>query len=206
MRRDKNVVYQFEYQQPVISFGQLKPINLEKEFGKPRVNYSGIDEAWYVGGSFGIARTGLRPVCIIPSMAEGVAFHHIAEACKTPWGTAMDEKFPLVIVQQQSGQGRGGAQSHAHYQAESTYMHVPGLKLVSPTTAYDSKGLIIAAIRTDDPVMYVMGGALRRVADEVPDEPYEVTIGKAAVRQKGNDITSSPGATGCWCAVPRLTS
>jgi pyruvate dehydrogenase E1 component beta subunit len=207
MKRDEDVIYWYEYQSPAVSFGQLKPINLQKEFGKPRVNYSGIDEAWYVGCSYGASRAGLRPICIIPSMAEAVGFHHIAEASKIPWGGAMDEKFPLVIVQQTTGQGIGGGQSHSDYECDSWYMHVPGLKTVVPATAYDAKGLMVASIRTDDPVMYIMGGALRRVADEVPDEAYEVTIGKAAVRQEGKDITivtSGHGVLACTPAVDKL--
>jgi pyruvate dehydrogenase E1 component beta subunit len=207
MRRDKNVIYQYEYQSPVASYGQLKPINLDKEFGKPRVNLTGIDELWYVGSSLGAARTGLRPVCIIPNMAEALGFHLLAEGAKIPWGTAMDDKLPCVIVQETTGQGVGGGQSHADYECDSWYMHIPGLKLVVPATAYDAKGLLISAIRTDDPVMYIFGGALRTVSDEVPDELYEVPIGKAAVRQKGTDltiVTSGHGVLACGPAVDTL--
>lgn len=206
MRRDENVIYQYEYQSPVASYGQLKPLNLQKEFGKPRVNYTGIDEAWYIGSSFGIARTGLRPVCIIPSMAEAVGFHHLAEASKIPWGSAMDDKLPIVVVQQTTGQGVGGGQSHSDYECDSWFMHIPGLKTVVPTTAYDAKGLIVASIRTDDPVMYIMGGALRTVSDDVPNELYEVTIGKAAVRQKGTDLTLVTSGHGVLASAPAVAT
>jgi pyruvate dehydrogenase E1 component beta subunit len=112
-----------------------------------------------------------------------------------------------VIVQQTTGQGVGGGQSHSDYECDSWYMHVPGLKTVVPTTAYDAKGLIIAGIRSDDPVMYIMGGALRSVRDDVPDEAYEVPIGKAVVRQEGKDITivtSGHGVLACIPAVKKL--
>lgn len=208
MLRDPNVIYWYEYQDPVASYGKLKPISLEKEFGRPRVNYSGISEAWYVGAAFGAARTGLRTVSIIPSMAEAIAFHHLAEIPKMHCGGAGDTIFPIVIVQQTSGQGVGGGSSHSDYECDAWYMHIPGLKVVVPATASDAKGLIISAIRSDDPVVYIMGGAMRRVRDEVPDEPYEVPIGKARIRQEGTDltlVTHGQGVMFCDKAVKNLT-
>jgi pyruvate dehydrogenase E1 component beta subunit len=86
-------------------------------------------------------------------------------------------------------------------------MHVPGLKVVVPATANDAKGLIISAIRSDDPVLYIMGGAMRRAKDEVPDELYEVPIGKARIRQEGTDltlVTHGQGVMICDKAVKNL--
>jgi pyruvate dehydrogenase E1 component beta subunit len=140
-------------------------------------------------------------------MADALAFHHVAEYPKIYCGSGGDETFPVVIVQEVPGQHVGGGQSHSDYECDSWFMHIPGLKTVVPTTAYDAKGLMISAIRSDDPVMYLLSGELRTVADEVPDEPYEVEIGKAAVRTKGKDITivtSGPGTLACGPAVEQL--
>jgi pyruvate/2-oxoglutarate/acetoin dehydrogenase E1 component len=208
MQRDPNVVYWYEYQDPVCTYGRLKPINLEKEFGRPRVNYSGIDENWYVAAAFGAARVGIRTVSILPNMAEAVAFHHLAEIPKMYCSGAADETFPIVIVQQTSDQGPGGGQTHSDYECDAWFMHVSGLKVVAPATAYDAKGLIISSIRTNDPVLYLMGGAMRLVSDEVPDEAYEVPIGKVNVRAEGKDITlvtHGQGVLECDKAVKKLT-
>jgi pyruvate dehydrogenase E1 component beta subunit len=207
MKRDENVVYWYEYQFPVEKFGTLPEINLEKEFGRPRVNLSGIDEVWYVAAAFGAARAGIRTISIIPSMADALAFHHLAEYPKIHSGGAGDEKFPVVIVQEVPQQGVGGGQSHSDYECDSWFMHIPGLKTVVPATAYDAKGLMISAIRSDDPVVFLKSGDVGGVIDEVPDKPYEVTIGKAAVRTEGNDITivtSGPGNLVCAPAVEAL--
>jgi pyruvate dehydrogenase E1 component beta subunit len=208
MKRDENVIYWYENQSPVATFGRLPIINLDSEFGRPRVNMSGIDEMWYVAAAFGASRAGLRTISIIPSMADALAFHHLAEYPKIYCGSGGDEAFPIVIVQQVPAQVVGGGQSHSDYECDSWYMHVPCLKTVVPSTAYDAKGLMVSAIRSDDPVIYLMSGDLRATADDVPDEPYEVPIGKAAVRKEGKDITivtSGPGAAVCGPAVEQLT-
>ncbi len=207
MRKDKSVIYLYEYQSPVATYGTLPTINLQQEFGKPRVNYSAIDEDWYVGCSLGATRAGLRPICIIPSMAETVAFHIINEGAKLHYGGGADETTPCVIVQETSPQGVGGGESHADYDCDSFYMHCTNLITVCPATAYDAKGLMVSAIRSDNMVMYIKGGALRMVADEVPNDLYEVPIGKAAVRVEGKDITivtSGHGVFATNAAVERL--
>jgi len=122
-------------------------------------------------------------------MAESIAFNKIAEIPKMYCASAGDVRFPLVIVQQMTGQDVGGGQTHSDYDCDGWFMHVPGLKVVEPSTAYDSKGLIISSIRSDDPVAFLMGGSLRLVADEVPDEAYEVPIGKANIKREGKDIS-----------------
>jgi pyruvate/2-oxoglutarate/acetoin dehydrogenase E1 component len=209
MKRDPNVIYWYEYQDPAGTYGRLQPINLELEFGKPRVNHSGIDEAWYVAAAFGAARVGMRTVSIIPNMAEAIPFHILAELPKMYCAGAGNDTFPIVIVQQTSNQDVGGGQTHADYECDAWYMHVAGLKVVAPATAYDAKGLIISSIRSNDPVVYLMGGSMRLVADEVPDEPYEVPIGKANIRAEGTDltlVTHGQGVIECDKAVKTLNT
>ena len=207
MRRDSSVILFYEYQSPVATYGTLKPINLDVEFGKPRVNYSGIDESWYRGVAIGATRAGCRPITVIPSMAETVAFHTVNEGAKLHCGGGADEITPCVIVQETSAQGVGGGQSHSDYDCDSFYMHCTNLITLNPATAYDAKGLMIAAIRDDNMVVYIKGGNTRMIADEVPDDPYTVPIGKAAIRTEGKDITivsSGHGVATCTPAVAAL--
>jgi pyruvate dehydrogenase E1 component beta subunit len=85
---------------------------------------------------------------------------------------------------------RGGEQAAQHSQAlHATFAHIPGLKVVMPSTPYDAKGLMIAAIKDPNPVIFIDDRWLHGVTDHVPDEMYEVEIGKAIVRRKGADLT-----------------
>ncbi len=208
MRRDKSVgPYLSESNAAGATYGQLPPINLQKEFGKPRVNYSAIDELWLRAAMIGASRAGLRPICSIPSMAETLGFHIVNEGAKLYKGGGMDEKTPCVIIQTTSGQGVGGGQSHSDYDCDSFYMHCSNLITVIPATAYDAKGLMVSAIRSDNMVVYITGGALGSVADEVPDELYTVPLGKAVIRTEGKDITivtSGHGVLAVNPAVDRL--
>ena len=207
MRRDKSVIYIYEYQTPVGTYGTQKPINLQNEFGKPRVNYSGIDEEFFVAVAIGATRAGCRPICIIPSMTETLCFGVINESAKLHVGAGGEEKIPCVIVQETSAQSMGGGQSHSDYDCDGFYMHCTNLVTLCPATAYDAKGLMISAIRSDDMVLYLKGGNTRTIADEVPDEAYTVPIGKAAVRSEGKDLTvvsSGHGVLTCLPALDRL--
>jgi pyruvate dehydrogenase E1 component beta subunit len=104
--------------------------------------------------------------------------------------------FPTVMVIDESGQGAGSAGQHSCYECDTWYAHLQGVKTVVPATAYDAKGLMHAAIRDPDPIVYIKPGSLGRLTEDVPNEDYEVPIGKAAVRTEGEDltiVTSGPG-------------
>jgi len=94
-----------------------------------------------------------------------------------------------IVVRGPCGGGVGGGPFHS-LNPEAFFLNTPGLKMVEPSTAYDAKGLLKAAIRDDDPVLYFEHKFLyRRIKDEVPDEDYVVPIGKAAIRRSGRDMT-----------------
>src|SRR5690606_31299870 len=103
--------------------------------------------------------------------------------------TGGQASMPWVLWQDGAGRVAGSAGQHADAGMEAWYAAIPGIKVVVPSTPYDAKGLMIAAIRDPDPVVFCDYAPLGRLIADVPDEPYTVPIGKAAVRQEGNDIT-----------------
>lgn len=116
--------------------------------------------------------------------------------------------MPLVIWVDGGGRTRGSAGQHTEVGYESLYTHLPGLKVVVPSNAYDAKGLMIAAIHDPDPVVYYDYAEVKSgVQPDVPDEAYEVPIGKAVVRQQGTDVTLvswSPATVDVARALPGL--
>lgn len=207
MARDDKVIFQYEYQTPVSSFGELPIINLEANYGFPRVAHSGIVENWYGAVAVGAARVGLKTVADIPTMAFPIVFHWLSTNCKMTYNTGGKETLPFVIIVEQPGQDAGAGIAHSDYEADSWLMHIPGLKTVVPSTAHDAKGLMTAAIRSPHPIAFILSMGLRAVIDEVPDEPYEVSIGEAAIRTEGSDITivsSSHGMIPALKAAKRL--
>src|SRR5713101_3853758 len=162
---------------------------LLKEFGPRRVVDTPICENGFVGMATGAAMLGLHPIVeimtinfIIPAMDEIV--NHAAKIYYMFGGQC---PIPLVI----RTPGGGGQQlSSTHSQnLEVWYAHVPGLKVVAPSTPHDAKGLLKAAIRDDDPVLFLENLALYNTKGEVPDGDYTVDIGRAAVVKEGTDIT-----------------
>src|SRR5438105_2677962 len=157
-------------------------------FGPERVIDTPIAESAIVGAAFGASLTGMRPVAEFQFMDFiGCAFNQITNMVAKAhyrWGAPA----PLVIRGPSGGNVHGGP---FHSQnPEMYFVHTPGLKVVCPSTAYDAKGLIKAAIRDPDPVIYFEHKFLyRRVKEELPSEDYVVPIGKAAIRRKGTDIT-----------------
>jgi len=159
---------------------------LEK-FGEDRVIDTPISESAIVGAAVGAALMGMRPVAEMQFMDFiSCGFDQIvnmAVKIHYRWGA----RVPLVIC------GPSGAGVHGGpYRSQSNemwFVHTPGLKVVAPATAYDAKGLIKAAIRDDNPVIYFEHKFLcRRIKEEVPAEDCVVPIGKAAVRREGTDI------------------
>src|SRR5262250_121480 len=157
-------------------------------FGPERVIDTPIAESAIVGAAFGASLTGMRPVAEFQFMDFiGCAFNQITNMVAKAhyrWGAPA----PLVVRGPSGGNVHGGP---FHSQnPEMYFVHTPGLKVVCPATAYDAKGLIKAAIRDDDPVIYLEHKYLyRRIKEDLPAEDYIVPIGKAAVRRSGGDLS-----------------
>src|SRR5919198_611709 len=157
-------------------------------FGPERVIDTPIAESAIVGAAFGAALTGMRPVAEFQFMDFiGCAFNQITNMVAKAhyrWGAPA----PLVI-RGPSGGGVHGGPFHSQ-NPEMYFVHTPGLKVVCPSTAYDAKGLIKAAIRDPDPVIYFEHKFLyRRIKEELPSDDFIVPIGKAAIRRTGSDMT-----------------
>ncbi len=214
MARDKKIVFFHENAavaggETMASYKGLPTIDLCKQIGKPRVMVDGISENWYTGAALGASITGLRGIAHHSSgFLAPIWYHQIRELPLLYSSSEGDCKFPVVICQAMASQGDAGAGTYSgNYDFDSLYMRIPCLKVVVPTTAYDAKGMMIASIRTDDPVVYLTCDALKNVTGEVPDELYEVPIGKATIRQEGKDVTivtSGTGVAECDIAVDTL--
>ena len=189
MRRDPNVyvageeVRQFGIAQGVTGYGVLE------EFGPERVRNTPIVESAIVGHAVGAAAVGLRPVVEIMFMDFiGVCFDELAnQAAKTHYMFAGQYKVPMVVRVASGAAGPYGA--HHSQSLEALVAHIPGLKTVAPATPADAKGLIIAAIRDDNPVVFVEHKGLQQVQQEVPEGEYVVPLGKADVKRRGSDVT-----------------
>jgi pyruvate/2-oxoglutarate/acetoin dehydrogenase E1 component len=158
------------------------------KFGEKRVIDTPISEAAIVGSAIGAAYMGMRPVCEI-QFIDFIAccFDMLTNFAAT--SRYRNGAGAPIVVRGPSGGGVGGGPFHS-LNPEAFFLNTPGLKMVEPSTAYDAKGLLKAAIRDDDPVLYFEHKFLyRRIKDEVPDEDYIVPLGKAAVRRDGSDLT-----------------
>ena len=172
---------------------------LEK-FGAERVIDTPISESAIVGAAVGAALMGMRPVAEMQFMDFiSCGFDQIvnmAAKIHYRWGA----KVPLVI-RGPSGAGVHGGPFHSQSN-EMWFVHTPGLKVVVPATAYDAKGLIKAAIRDDNPVLYFEHKFLyRRIKDEVPEGDYTVPIGQARVAREGTDIAVITYGAMVWTAL-----
>ncbi|WP_119675113.1 alpha-ketoacid dehydrogenase subunit beta [Deinococcus sp. RM] len=163
---------------------------LQERFGRNRVFDTPLSEASIVGAAVGMAVRGLRPIAEI-QFADymGPGFDQIiSQAAKIRYRSAGQFTAPMVIRTPSGGGVKGG---HHHSQSpESYYTHTPGLKVVMPSTPYDAKGLLKAALRGEDPVIYFEPKRLYRAAKgEVPDHDYVVKLGEAAIRREGSDLS-----------------
>jgi 2-oxoisovalerate dehydrogenase E1 component beta subunit len=161
-----------------------------EEFGETRVLDTPLAESSIVGCAIGMAMHGLLPVAEI-QFADFIhpAFDQlVSEAARIRYRTAGDWNVPMVVRAPYGG-GVHGALYHSQ-SIEAFYGHVPGLKVVVPSTPYDVKGMLLAAIADPDPVMFLEHKkTYRLIKGEVPDEPYQVPIGKADVKREGDDLT-----------------
>jgi 2-oxoisovalerate dehydrogenase E1 component beta subunit len=160
------------------------------EFGEQRVIDAPLAESGIVGIALGMALHGLIPVAEI-EFADFIhpAFDQIvSEVARMRYRTNGDFGLPMVIRVPWGG-GIHGALYHSQ-SIEAFYGHVPGLKVVTPSTPYDAAGLLRAAIRDPDPVIYLEHKkTYRLIKGDVPDEPFTVPIGKADIKREGDDLT-----------------
>jgi pyruvate dehydrogenase E1 component beta subunit len=188
MRRDENVVFIGE--DVAAAGGVFKTtVGLLEEFGPVRVRDTPISEEAIIGAVMGAAMTGLRPIAeIMFSDFFATCWDLIAnQIAKTRYMTAGQCTFPLVIRCANGGGARFGAQ---HSQSvENWAMMIPGLKVVAPSNAADVKGLLAAAIRDPDPVLFFEQKSLYGAKCEIPDGEHVEPLGKAKVLREGDDVT-----------------
>lgn len=160
------------------------------QFGMERVLDTPISETAYVGAAVGAATAGLRPIAELMFVDfMGVCFDQLLnQAAKFRYMFGGKTKTPLVLRTQYGAGFRAGAQhSQSLY---PLFTHIPGLKCVVPATAYDAKGLMIAAVRDDDPVIFFEHKVMYdEVKDDVPERPYAIPFGEANVIEEGDDAT-----------------
>jgi pyruvate/2-oxoglutarate/acetoin dehydrogenase E1 component len=157
-------------------------------FGERRVIDTPVSESAIVGAAIGASLMGLRPVAemqfadfITCGFDQVVNF---AAKCRYRWNAAVP-----MVVRAPSGGGIHGGPFHSQ-NPEAWFAHVPGLKVVTPATAYDAKGLIKSAIRDNDPVIFFEHkGLYRRIKEDLPEGEYTVPIGKASVFRQGTDLS-----------------
>ena len=159
------------------------------EFGEARVIDTPITESAIMGAAAGAAVTGLRPVAeLMFSDFFGVCFDQIFnQAAKFRYMFGGKATTPLVI-RTMIGAGRSAAAQHSQ-SPYGIFTAVPGLKVVVPSNAYDAKGLLIQAIRDDDPVIFCEHKLMYDLRAEVPDEPYTIPFGEANIVRDGDDVT-----------------
>ncbi|MER0140510.1 alpha-ketoacid dehydrogenase subunit beta [Bacillus safensis subsp. safensis] len=160
-----------------------------EEFGPERVRNTPISEAAIAGGAVGAALTGMRPILELQfSDFITIAMDQLVnQAAKTRYMFGGKGKVPLV-VRTPAGSGTGAAAQHSQ-SLEAWMAHIPGLKVVQPSTAYDAKGLLKAAMDDDNPVIFYEHKLLYKTIGEVPEEQYSIPLGKADVKRSGKDVT-----------------
>ena len=162
---------------------------LEKIFGKDRVFDLPLAENAFTGFAVGSAITGMRPVLVHMRMdfmllsMDQIVNH----ASKWRYMFGGKEKVPLTI---RCIIGRGWGSGAQHSQSlEGLFMHIPGIKIACPSTAYDAKGLLLSAISDNDPVIFIEHRWLYSTKCHVPQKPYIVPFGEAIIRKKGKDVS-----------------
>lgn len=197
MERDNNV---FVMGEDIGAYGGIfgATTGLLQKFGPERIKDTPISESAFIGAALGAASKGMRPIVELMfvdffGVTMDQIYNHIA---KVHYMSDGHVKVPIVIMT-----AIGGGYSDAAQHSQCLYgifAHVPGLKIVIPSNSYDAKGLMISAIRDENPVMYFFHKGLMglgwmpspdEAAVDVPEEPYTVPIGKAKIVKEGKDIT-----------------
>ena len=163
--------------------------DIDKEFGRDRILDSPVSENATTGAAIGAAIAGMRPIVVHPRMDFMLLATDpiVNQAANWSYMFGGEAGAPVVfrpII------NRGGEQAAQHSQAlQAMFTHVPGLKVVMPATPYDAKGLLVAAVNDGNPVMYIDDRWLYGETGEVPEEIYEVPIGRGEIRRQGRDLT-----------------
>lgn len=166
-----------------VSFGMLE------QFGPDRVVDTPITELGIAGAATGAALIGMRPIAEIMFMdfMTLASEQLVNQAAKLRFMFGGKATVPLVL-RTPAGSGTGAA-SHHSQSLENWFVHIPGLKVVMPSSPYDVKGLLIASIRDNNPVVFVEHKLLYKVKGPVPEEPYTIPLGSAEVKRAGRDLT-----------------
>ena len=197
MRENDEVFYMGE---DVADYGGIfdSTEGLLDEFGHDRIMDVPISETAYIGAAVGAAQAGMRPIAELMFVDFfGVCMDQIYnQMAKNTYMSGGSFNVPMVLTTAVGGTYNDAAQhSQTLY---GTFAHLPGMKVVVPSTAYDAKGLMHAAIRDDDPVVYMFHKRLMGIGwmpapegpkTAVPEEDYEVPIGEADVKREGDDVT-----------------
>jgi pyruvate/2-oxoglutarate/acetoin dehydrogenase E1 component len=164
-------------------------VGMIEEFGEERVRDTPISEAAIVGSAAGAAVSGMRPIAeIMFSDFITIGMDQLVnQAAKMRYMFGGQAKVPMVL-RAPGGSGTGAAAQHSQ-SIEAWLCHVPGLKVVIPSTPYDSKGLLKSAIRDDNPVVFLEQKLLYRKKGPVPEEEYTIDLGLADVKREGRDLT-----------------
>lgn len=192
MRRDSKVVI---YGEDVAEFGNIFGLTrgMLEEYGPKRVRNTPITETAIIGSAIGAAETGLRPcVELMYSDFTTVCFAEIYH-CVAKWRYMHGPEYKLpLVIRNAAGSANGAGSEHSNC-VESLFMHAPGLTIVTPSCAYDAKGLLKSAIRSDNPVLFCEPKLLYQSKQEIPDEiynsDYTIPLGLADVKRPGTDVT-----------------
>lgn len=188
MRRDKSV---FLMGEEVAEYNGAYKVSqgMLDEFGPDRVIDTPIAELGFAGIGVGASMNGLRPIVefMTWNFAILAADQIINSAAKMLQMSGGQYSCPIVF---RGGNGTAGQLAATHSQSfEAFYAHVPGLKVITPSNPYDAKGLLKAAIRDNDPVVFLESEKMYGDKGEIPEDEYLLPIGKAAIKRKGKDVT-----------------
>ncbi|HCX64190.1 MAG TPA: alpha-ketoacid dehydrogenase subunit beta [Eubacteriaceae bacterium] len=189
MRKDENVIFMGE---DIGVYGGAfgVSVGMVEEFGEERVKDTPISEAVITGAAAGAAATGLRPIAEMMFMDFiTIAMDNLVnQAAKMRYMFGGKAKVPMVL-RLPAGSGTGAAAQHCQ-SFEAWLCHVPGLKVVSPSTPAEAKGLLKAAIRDDNPVCFVEHKLLYKMKGEVPlDDEYVIPLHQTDIKREGSDVT-----------------
>jgi pyruvate/2-oxoglutarate/acetoin dehydrogenase E1 component len=191
MEQDENV---YLFGEDVAEYGGAfgVSVGMLEKFGKNRIINTPISEDAIVGVAVGSALTGMRPIVeLMFSDFITIAMDEIVnQAAKIRYMFGGKAKVPFVL-RAAGGGGTGAAGQHSQ-SLESLVAHIPGLKVVMPSSPYDAKGLLVASIRDNNPVIFIEHKLLyknKKFIEHVPEELYEIPIGKGEIKRTGKDIT-----------------
>lgn len=167
-------------------------VGMVEEFGRERIRNTPISEAAIIGVATGSAVTGMRPIAeIMFSDFMTIAMDQIAnQAAKIRYMFGGKASVPLVI-RTAGGGGTGAAAQHSQ-SLQALVAHIPGLKVIMPSNPYDAKGLLVASINDNNPVIFLEHKLLyknKKYMQHVPEEVYEIPLGKGEIKRKGKDIS-----------------